>query len=153
RARPGEPRRSGGRVSISRDDFRAAMALRVSAVSIVTARANETIHGMTVSDFAGVSLAPPLALVCADKASVTTGVVAAGKCFAINILSREQEALSNRFASKKDEYRRFEGLETEVAVTGAPLIPGAIASLDCRLVATHDAGDHLIYVGNVVETR
>jgi flavin reductase (DIM6/NTAB) family NADH-FMN oxidoreductase RutF len=38
-------------------------------------------------------------------------------------------------------------------VTGAPLIPGAIASLDCRLVATHDAGDHLIYVGNVVETR
>lgn len=140
-------------MAVSRDDFRAAMACRASAVSIVTARSNDTIHGMTVSDFAGVSLAPPLVLVCADKASVTTGVIAEGKCFAINILSQGQEALSDRFASKKHEFRRFEGLKLEEAVTGAPLIPDAVANLDCQLVATHDAGDHLICVGSVVDVR
>jgi len=140
-------------VTVSRDEFRAAMACRASAVSIVTSRANDAIHGMTVSDFAGVSLDPPLVLVCADKASITTGLIGEGKCFAINILAEGQEALSDRFAAKKDEFRRFENLAIESAVTGAPLIPDAIASLDCRLVASYDAGDHLIYVGSVVDTR
>jgi 4-nitrophenol 2-monooxygenase / 4-nitrocatechol 4-monooxygenase, reductase component len=139
--------------TISQDDFRAAMACRASAVSIVTSRSADKIHGMTVSDFAGVSLDPPLVLVCADKASITTGVITEGKCFAINILAEGQEALSNRFASKKDEFRRFEGLEIAEGSTGAPLIPSAIASLDCQLVASHDAGDHLICVGSVVDVR
>ena len=62
------------------------------------------------------------------------------------------EALSNKFASKKEEHRRFEGLDLAEGKTGAPLIPGALASIDCRLVATHDAGDHLIFVGEVQQT-
>jgi flavin reductase (DIM6/NTAB) family NADH-FMN oxidoreductase RutF len=129
------------------------MARRAAGVSIVTSRSGDTVHGMTVSDFAGVSLDPPLVLVCADKSSVTTRVIGEGKCFATNILSEGQDALSNKFASKKDEFRRFEGLATEEGATGVPLIPDAVANLDCRLVATHDAGDHLIYIGSVEEIR
>ena len=67
------------------------------------------------------------------------------------VLAAGQEELSNRFASKKDEYRRFEGLTIQAGVTGAPLLPDVLASLDCALVATHDAGDHDIYVGQVEE--
>jgi flavin reductase (DIM6/NTAB) family NADH-FMN oxidoreductase RutF len=69
--------------------------------------------------------------------------------FAANILSSGQQALSNRFASKKDEHRRFEGLAWRRGATGAPILPGVLAALDCRVVAAHDAGDHVIYVGQV----
>ncbi|MFK7897578.1 MAG: flavin reductase family protein [Myxococcota bacterium] len=136
-------------MAISADEFRAAMGSWPSGVTIITTRAGEKIHGMTVSDFSGASLAPPLALVCASKTSVTTGIIDEGKCFAVNILGADQSDLSNRFASKKDEFQRFEGLETFEDATGAPLIKSALVNLDCRLVATHDAGDHVLCVGEI----
>lgn len=108
---------------------------------------------MTVSAFSSVSLDPPLVLVCADKRSNTLAVIEKGRCFAANVLAADQEALSNRFASKKDEFRRFEGVETEDGVTGSPLIAGSLAHIDCRVVGAHDAGDHVIYVGEVQEVR
>lgn len=138
-------------MGVGEDRFRSALGVWATGVTIVTARAGEEIHGMTVSDFAGVSLQPPLVLVCADKTSNTLKVVRKGGNFAVNVLAAGQEALSNRFASKKDEFRRFEGLSCASAATGAPLIPGALVSLDCRLVAAHDAGDHVILVGEVEE--
>ena len=136
-------------MTISADEFKAAMALRASGVSIVTARAGDEVHGMTMTDFAGVSLSPPLALICADKAANTLKLIQRGGNFAINLLASDQGALSNKFASKKDEWTRFEGLACTRAATGAPLIPGAVASLDCRVVAQHDAGDHVVVVGQI----
>lgn len=133
--------------------FRAALALRAGGVAIVTARSGERVHGMTVTDFAGVSLDPPLVLVCADKTSNTLPVIESGRNFAVNLLANGQEALSNRFASKEHEWTRFEGLSCETGATGAPLVPGALASLACRVVALHDAGDHVIVVGLVEEVR
>jgi flavin reductase (DIM6/NTAB) family NADH-FMN oxidoreductase RutF len=134
---------------IDADAFRTAMGLRASGVSIVTARAGDEIHGMTMTDFAGVSLAPPLALICADKTANTLKLIQKGGNFAINLLARGQDALSTKFASKKEEWTRFEGLACGRAVTGAPLIPGALAGLDCRVVALHDAGDHVLVVGEI----
>ncbi len=134
---------------ISADEFRAALGLRASGVAIVTARAGDQVHGMTMSDFAGVSLSPPLALICADKSANTLEVIQQGGNFAINVLARGQDALSNKFASKQDEWTRFDGLACARAATGAPLIPGALVSLDCRVVAQHDAGDHVIVVGQI----
>jgi flavin reductase (DIM6/NTAB) family NADH-FMN oxidoreductase RutF len=133
--------------------FRAALALRAGGVAIVTARAGERVHGMTVTDFTGVSLEPPLVLICADKKSNTLPVIESGRNFAVNLLATGQEALSARFASKQHEWTRFDGLDCEDGVTGAPLIPGALASLCCRVVALHDAGDHVIVVGEVEEVR
>jgi flavin reductase (DIM6/NTAB) family NADH-FMN oxidoreductase RutF len=136
-------------VAISIEEFKNGMSLRAGGVAVVTARAGETVHGMTVTDFAGVSADPPLALVCADKSSNTLGVIREGGCFAINLLARDQLELSNRFASKKHEWERFEGLDTEAGPTGAPLLPGCVSNIDCSLVAEHDAGDHVIFVGRV----
>ena len=134
---------------VSEEQFKAGMSLRAGGVAIVTARDGDTVHGMTVTDFAGVSASPPLALVCADKSSNTLGVIRAGQAFAINLLSVDQVDLSNRFASKKHEWERFDGLECESAVTGAPLIPSAVASFDCVVEVEHDAGDHVIFVGRI----
>lgn len=131
------------------EQFRDALARWASGVTIVTAADGERIHGMTVSAFSSVSLDPPLVLICADKSSNTLGVIEAGRCFAVNVLRAGQEALSNRFASKKDEHRRFEDVEWSTGATGAPLLAGVLATLDCRVVAAHDSGDHVIYVGGV----
>lgn len=140
-------------MAISADEFRRVMGSWPSGVTIITARSGDEIHGMTVSDFSGASLDPPLVLVCAAKTSVTTGLIERGGCFGVNILRREQSALSNKFASKKDEFKRFEGVETFVEKTGAPLLAEALASLDCRLAAVHEAGDHLLCVGEVETIR
>jgi flavin reductase (DIM6/NTAB) family NADH-FMN oxidoreductase RutF len=136
-------------MAIDADEFRAAMGSWTSGVTIVTSRAGEQVHGMTVSDFSGVSLDPPLALVCGAKSSVTTGLIEEGQCFGVNVLRLGQDALSNKFASKKDEFKRFEGVETFEAQTGAPLIRDALVNLDCRVVAVHDAGDHVLCVGEI----
>jgi flavin reductase (DIM6/NTAB) family NADH-FMN oxidoreductase RutF len=140
-------------VAIGPEVFKSALRCWSTGVTIVTARAGDRVHGMTVSAFSEVSLDPPLVLVCADKSSNTNPLIAEGRVFAVNILARGQEELSNRFASKRDEWRRFDGIAWDTARTGAPLLPGTVAALDCSVVAAHEAGDHVIYVGRVEEVR
>jgi flavin reductase (DIM6/NTAB) family NADH-FMN oxidoreductase RutF len=140
-------------VPVRTDALRQLLGRRAATVAIVTARVGERVHGMTVTAFTEVSLEPPLVLVCADKSSNTHPVIAAGGVFALNLLATGQAELSNRFASKRDEERRFEGIAWETAATGAPLLPGTLGALDCRVVAAHEAGDHVIYVGRVEALR
>jgi flavin reductase (DIM6/NTAB) family NADH-FMN oxidoreductase RutF len=137
-------------LSFSRDALKDVYARWATGVTVVTARAGDRVHGMTVSAFTGISLEPPLVLVCIDRTSSTQPVIAEGGVFAVNILTREQEPLARRFASDGAEDRRFLDLEFETGETGAPLIAGSVASLDCRLETAHEAGDHIIYVGEVV---
>ncbi|TFG96047.1 MAG: flavin reductase [Myxococcales bacterium] len=136
-------------MAVGPDALRELLGRRAAAVAIVTARAGERVHGMTVTAYTEVSLDPPLVLVCADVASNTHPVIAAGGVFALNLLSNGQAELSNRFASKQDEDRRFEGLAWATAATGAPILPDVLGALDCRVVAAHEAGDHVIYIGRV----
>lgn len=138
---------------VSPDQFKQVCSRWTTGVTIVTARAGEKVHGMTVSAFSEVSLSPPLVLVCAERTTNTLPLIEEGRVFAVNVLAVGQEALSNKFASKKDEWQRFEGLDWETAATGAPILPGTLAALDCRVVAAHEAGDHVIYVGQVEWTR
>jgi flavin reductase (DIM6/NTAB) family NADH-FMN oxidoreductase RutF len=140
-------------VAVEAERFKQVLAQWVTGVTIVTARDGDRIHGMTVSAFTEVSLEPPLVLMCADVKSNTHPVIAAGEVFAVNILARDQVPLSNRFASKKDEDKRFDGLDYEIGETGAPLIADSVANLDCRLVAAHSHGDHVVYIGEVVDLR
>ena len=138
---------------VTPDAIRQLLGCRAASVAIVTARAGERVHGMTVTAFTEVSLEPPLVLVCADRTSNTHPVIEKGGVFALNLLAGDQAALSNRFASKKDEERRFEGVAWETEATGAPILPGTLGALDCRVVAAHDGGDHVIYVGRVEAIR
>lgn len=134
-------------------ELKQVLARRASGVAIVTARSGDAVHGMTVSAFTEVSLDPPLVLVCADKTSNTHPMIAQGGVFVVNVLARDQEALSNLFASKRDEERRFVGLDYETGETGAPMLRGTVATLECRVRAAHEAGDHVIWVGEVVGMR
>ena len=138
-------------VTISASEFKTTLSRWASGVSIVTARAGKRPAGLTVSAFFSASLEPPLVAVCLDRKANTLPVILDSGYFAINVLAEEQRGLSDRFASKKDEHLRFEGVELlELAGAKSPLIAGAVAHLDCRLQMTHDVGDHALCVGAVL---
>lgn len=136
-------------MAIAEELFKTCLGRWPSGVTIITTASGEQIHGMTVSDFSGASLSPPLVTICCNRDSTTTRLIAEGGCFAVNILAADQQDLSNRFASKKLETVRFEGVDYGLGGSGAPLLDGVVAQLDCKLVGTHDAGDHVIYIGHV----
>lgn len=137
--------------AISPSDFRQALGAFATGVTIVTTRAGEIIHGLTANAFCSLSLVPPLVLVCVDKKAQSHNLIIAGGCFAINILTAQQKNLSERFAQNHlDGKERFAGVSYAQALTGAPILEHVLSWLDCKLVATHEGGDHTIFVGEVV---
>ncbi|MBI3569089.1 MAG: flavin reductase family protein [Gemmatimonadetes bacterium] len=129
--------------------FRRVLGSFASGVTVVAVRGDDGAdHGMTVSAFCSVSLEPPLVLVCIDHAATCAPRIAAATHAGISILGGEQAALSRRFADPAAD--RFDGVAVVRGVTGVPLLDGALAHLECRLVARYEAGDHAIVVGEVV---
>lgn len=134
---------------ISSQAFREALRHFPAGVTIVTIRAGETIHGLTVSAFASISPKPPLIMVAIDHHhSAFSLLQRPDAVFAVNILHQDQMELSNRFAWLKDE-DRFQAGAWEAAETGAPILADALAWLDCTVYARYPAGTHHIYIGEV----
>ena len=134
-------------MAITSEQYRDALRNFASGVTVVTLRAGEDIHGLTVSAFASVSPEPPLVLVVIDHRHKAHELLErAGATFAVNILSSEQVELSNRFAWTKDEDRFQEG-DWRRGETGAPILADALAWIDCTVWARHAAGRHSIYIG------
>jgi len=134
---------------IDEESFRDVLRNWASGVTVVTSRAGDEIHGMTVSAFSSVSADPPLVLVCANQASTTHEVIQKGGLFAVNILASHQEQISNVFAAPENEDTRLEGVGWSEGRTGAPLIDEALACLECMVVSAYEEGSHTIYVGRV----
>ena len=133
-------------------DFRRALGQFAAGVTVVTTRDEQGRSlGLTVTAFAAVSLEPPLVLVCVDHRSETHAGFRHAGLFGVSILAEGQEEVSRRFAG--GGAGKFKGVDLEKGETGVPLIPGALAHLECRVSATHLAGDHTIYVGEVVSAR
>ncbi len=130
--------------------LRKMRGLFASGVTVVTTVHDGKLRGMTVSAFASVSLSPPLVLICLANESESKDWIAESGLFAVNLLSDEQEFLSERFAARAPIVNaRFDGVPYHTGVTGSPILEGAIAWYDCRVEATHDGGDHTIFIGRV----
>jgi flavin reductase (DIM6/NTAB) family NADH-FMN oxidoreductase RutF len=135
-------------MAIDPDKFRAVLGRFASGVTVLTVRdAAGGDHGMTVSAFCSASLQPPLVVACIDRAADMHGILRKATHFGVNILAEGQEALSRRFAELPSG--RFEGLGYTRAESGVVLLEDALAHLECRAVAHHEAGDHTIHVGEV----
>lgn len=133
---------------IDRDLFRAVLGRFVSGITVITARgADGAPHGMTVSAFSSLSLDPPLVLVCIGQEATMAPLLAEATAFGVNILGDDQEALSRRFAGKLED--RFAGIGHTDGQLGAPILDHVLAWMQCRIVARHPAGDHVILVGQV----
>lgn len=134
---------------ITSEAYRDAMRHFPSGVTIVTIKAGEEIHGLTVSAFASVSPVPPLIMVIIDHRHKAYQMLEQeGAVFAVNILRHDQAELSNRFAWVKDEDRFAEG-NWITSLTGAPVLQDALAWLDCTIYTRVVAGTHTIYIGEV----
>ncbi len=136
-------------MAISADLFKAAMGQMASGVTVITIRAGEEDHGFTASSFTSVSIDPMLVLVCVVKAQRSHALIEEAKHFAVNILSTNQKELGMRFASSKFT-DRFAGVDITRSITGAAILPGNLAWVDCRLKDMFPGGDHTIFIGEVL---
>jgi flavin-dependent trigonelline monooxygenase, reductase component len=130
--------------------MRKLRGLFASGVSVVTTVNESRLKGITVSAFVEVSLDPPLVLICVANEAESRALLETSKVFAVNILSDDQEFLSERFAARAPLVNdRFEGVPYHIASTGAPILDGSIAWYDCRVESIHDGGDHTVFIGRV----
>src|SRR5947208_3087737 len=136
-------------MTIDPDTFRSVLGRFASGITVVTTLDGEGRDvGMTVSAFCSVSLVPPMIQVCVDREASMFGALEQSTQFGVNILAADQEALSRRFATA-DSTRRFDGIGYQRGESGVVLLDDALAHLECRIVAAHDAGDHTLFVGGV----
>ena len=136
---------------IGSDTFRRVMGHFVTGVTVVSALDGDRPFGITVNALSSVSLEPPLVMVALDRRRFLTPIVRAAGRYAVNILSEEQQALSDCFAGAPVEPGRdaFCGAAWHPGPTGLPLLDGAIATLECSVVETFSAGDHDLFIGRV----
>ena len=105
-------------------------------------------YGLTVNSFTSVSLDPPLILVCIGHTSTSHARLVSAPAFTVNVLAADQQEVAMRFASDPSE-GRFDDLEWEPAASGAPVIRGAAAWLECSAHEVVRGGDHSILLGRV----
>lgn len=134
---------------MNRDAFREAMRRFPSGVAVVTSVRDGEPRGMTLTAFCSVSADPPTVLVCVNREARSYLYIATSRVFCANFLSGDQRELAERFSGKIREHQ-FEGVAYSPGRTGAPLLDGAIAHVECEVVQEHHAGSHSIFIGTVV---
>jgi 3-hydroxy-9,10-secoandrosta-1,3,5(10)-triene-9,17-dione monooxygenase reductase component len=127
--------------------FRDALARFATGVAFVTATPAGEPAGLIVNSLASVSLEPPLVSFCPVRGSVTWRRMRRTGRFGVNVLARQHERFVARAAAPGTD--RFAGLDWSPGDGGVPLVAGALAALECEIVAEHPAGDHTIVVGRV----
>ena len=136
---------------ITKDEFRTALGRFASGVTVVTTRdAEHKPQGLTVSAFTSLSLDPPLVLICIDNKSGSHSAFLKSGAFVVNLLADDQESLSRHFASKTPD--KFAGVVYREGINRMPVLEGALANLECRLVRAHEGGDHTIFIGEIETT-
>jgi flavin reductase (DIM6/NTAB) family NADH-FMN oxidoreductase RutF len=131
-----------------------AFTALVHGVYVVTTRLGDRVNGMTAAWVSQVSLKPLLIMASIAPPRYSHDLIKASGILAINVLTREQVDLAKRFGFKSGrQVDKFAGLEWTQAATGAPILPQAYAYLDLKLRDTCTAGDHTLFLGEVVAAK
>jgi len=126
----------------------------VNGVVIVTSKKGKEINGLTVAWVTQASFNPPLVIVSIGKERYTREFIEESKVFAINILSERQKDLAKLFGLHSGKtMNKFSKVEYETRKTGAPILKDCLAYLDCKVHKSIEVGDHIIYVGEILEAR
>jgi 3-hydroxy-9,10-secoandrosta-1,3,5(10)-triene-9,17-dione monooxygenase reductase component len=136
--------------AIDARQFRSALGSFATGVTIVTTRAGEGLDvGLTANSFNSVSLDPPMVLWSLAKNAASLPVFMASEYFAVHVLASDQQSLSDRFARRGID--KFEGVDVQRGRGGIPLLPGCSARFQCRTTFRYEGGDHIIFVGSVLD--
>jgi flavin reductase (DIM6/NTAB) family NADH-FMN oxidoreductase RutF len=126
------------------------MARVPAGVVVISARTENGYRGLTASSLVSISIDPPMVLVGLEREASTRAAVAEGKAFNVNVLTRSQEFIADRFAGRAPAIDlTWKGVPHRLGANGIPLIEGCAAWLECRLVEIRSAGDHEVCVGEV----
>jgi flavin reductase (DIM6/NTAB) family NADH-FMN oxidoreductase RutF len=137
---------------IDKNELRRIMGHFATGVTIVTTMSKEgQAYGLTANAFTSVSLDPPLLLISVDKKAESYPHLEYSKVFTVNILADEQESLSRKFAVSGGD--KFNGVAYRVGANGAAILDGALAFIECKIYASYEGGDHVLYLGLVEEAQ
>lgn len=129
--------------------FRDVLGRFATGVTVVTSMSDGAPVGMTCQSFTSVSLDPPLVLFCPAKSSRAWPQIQRAGKFCVNLLAQEQLKLSNGFAARGTD--KFKDVSWRPSATGAPLLDGVLGWVDCTVYAVHEAGDHYVVIGRVID--
>jgi len=129
--------------------FREVLGHFATGIVVITGALDGVPAGLTCQSFVSLSLDPPLVAFCPSKRSSSWRRIDQSGAFCANVLAEDQEATSRVFATSGAD--KFRGVGWRAAETGSPILNDVLAWVDCRIEARHDAGDHHIIVGRVVE--
>jgi 3-hydroxy-9,10-secoandrosta-1,3,5(10)-triene-9,17-dione monooxygenase reductase component len=130
--------------------FRDVLGRFASGVTVVTTTSNDEPVGMTCQSFSSVSLDPPLVLFIPAKSSRSWPLIQRSGKFCVNFLAAGQAELSNTMASRGAD--KFGDVKwTPSRATGSPILEGSLAHVDCTIHQVHEAGDHYVVIGRVVD--
>ena len=147
-----ENENGGALAPLGADELRQFAGNFATGVVVLTTRDRDGgLYGLTMNAVSCVCLEPPLFLACVDKSAATLAPLLETGAFALNILTRDQESISNTFASKGQD--KFANVAHGFGRLDMPLIEGALASAEFRIAQTHEAGDHVIVVGEAVASE
>lgn len=141
-----EPARIAGS---DKHDLRQIMGHYVTGATVITATLDGQPYGMAVNSFTSVSLEPPLILFCPSKTSDTWPSIERAGHFIVNILGGKQDELCRQFAAKTGD--RFAATELLYTASGNPVLVEAVAFLECSIESIHEAGDHFVTIGHVLD--
>lgn len=130
--------------------FRKALGTFATGVTVITTRTSAGIDaGLTANSFNSVSLDPPLVLWSLAKSSASLQAFQDSDHFAVHVLAADQQPLSDLFAMRGAD--KFEGMTLGRGAAGLPLLSGSLAVFQCRTAHRYEGGDHIIFVGEVLE--
>jgi len=132
------------------DSFRAALGTFVTGVTVVTTDGPDGPVAIVANSFASVSLDPPLVMWSPAKESRRFEHFNGSRRFAVHVLAADQLDICNKILASKIAISK---VPTRLSHCGMPIIEGALATFECNLEATHDAGDHTIIVGRVTKAH
>jgi flavin reductase len=135
------------------EELRAFMRRAPAPVAVLTVDTGHERLGLTISSLISLSLDPPLVGASIAKEAAMHELLREAGGFTASLLAGGQEWLAQHFARGVPPIGMWQGVDTEEGHRGAPLLAGALAWVECRLVEEHEAGDHTLFVGEVEAVR
>ena len=135
-----------------KEEISKAKKLITHGVYVISTIHEGRVNALTAAWVARASFVPPLITISIGKTRFSHDMIMGSGVFAVNILGPENIETGKRFGLKTGRKTdKFEGLDYETSVTGSPILKDCIAWLDCKVVSSHEAGDHTVFIGEVLD--
>ena len=133
---------------INKDNFKKTLSAFATGITVVATKYNSILYGKTINSFSSLSLTPPLVLFSLDNKSSKLNVFKKCETITINILSKNQQLISDNFAKKTPDWK---DIQYNKLKNGNPIIKNCVSNLDCKIIDKIKKGDHIIFVCKVLQ--